>query len=215
MEFRLLYYGRLLSGNKPHAENKHQVRLELSPQIVRLIECKPILHKSCYREGSKWFKNHPEDEVIFRSAMDDDEARRKMYDFWVRYMAEKWSRGTYGFVPLITEELDIRCSLDILFLRPSTPGRIIERTDLDNRLKTLIDALRVPDTAEGMPRSDVPSEPIYCLLQDDRLISEIKVVSDQLLLLPGEKTIGPNDAFVVISVTAEAPASNIWHQAFG
>jgi hypothetical protein len=135
-----------------------------------------------------------------------------MLKFWERYMSEKWDRGGRGFVPIITEEMDIRCSLDILFLRPSPPGRIIERADLDNRLKTLIDALKVPDTADGLPVAD---EPIYCLLSDDRLISEIKVVSDQLLLLPGEKVIGPNDAFLVISVNVEAPASNIWHQTFG
>jgi hypothetical protein len=213
VEFRLLYYGRLLSGNKSHAENKHQVRLELSPQIKRLIECKPILHRHCYREGFGWFKEHPEDREILDTPRSDEEKKIFLYKCWERYLSEKWDRKGHGFVPLITEEMDIRCSLDILFLRPSPPGKIIERADLDNRLKTLVDALRIPDTADGLGAA--PTEPTYCLLEDDRLISEIRVVSDQLLLLPGEKKISPNDVFLVIGVTVEAPASNVWHPAFG
>lgn len=216
MEFRMLYYGRLLSGNKPHAENKHEVRRYLSPQLERLVECKPSLYSACAREGFRWFNDHAQDhqEVIEKApTMSVDDNRRMMYGFWTRFMSEKWARAKHGFIPLITEEMDIRCSLDILFLRPGNPGRIIERTDLDNRLKTLIDALKVPDTMDGIPAAS--SDPIYCLLQDDKLISEIKVVSDNLLFLPGEKTVTPNDAFLVISVTVESPPRNIWHQAFG
>lgn len=214
MEFRLLYYGRLLSGNKPHPQNKQDIRRELSPQLKKLIECKPILHKHCYRAGFGWFKEHPQDLEAFNSTpRNDDENRKLLYEYWVRYMSEKWDRGGHKFVPLITDEMDIRCSLDILFLRPSAPGKIIDRADLDNRLKTLVDALRVPDTADGL---GAPSdEPIYCLLQDDRLISEIKVVSDQLLLLPGEKIGTENDVFLVIGIVVESPPSNPWHQAFG
>jgi len=212
VEFRLLYYGRLLSGNKPHPDNKQEIRLELSPQIKRLIECKPILRKHCSREGYKWFQEHPDDQETFNSTLREDEEKRSLlYEYWVRSMAKKWDRDGHGFVPLITEEMDIRCSLDILFLRPNPPGNIITRTDLDNRLKTLVDALKVPDTSSGLGACS--SEPTYCLLEDDRLISEIKVVSDQLLRLPGEKTFTENDVFLVVSVVVESPASNIWHQA--
>jgi hypothetical protein len=68
------------------------------------------------------------------------------------------------------------------------------------------------------PRHQVSSEegkpPIFCLLQDDRLISEIKVTADQLLLLPKETTVTANDVFLVVNVSVEAPPSNQWHQAF-
>ena len=90
---------------------------------------------------------------------------------------------------------------------------ILNGADIDNRLKTLVDALKVPDTANGL--GSPSGDPIYCLLDDDRLISEIRVVSDQLLLLPKETTVTENDVFLVVSVLVESPASNVWHQAFG
>lgn len=106
--------------------------------------------------------------------------------------------------------MDIRCALDILFLRPEEPGMIVGGADLDNRLKSLLDALRVPDTADGFESEDAP---IFCLLQDDKLISEIKVTADQLLLLPKETSVTKNDVFLVVNVNVEAPPGNIWHQA--
>lgn len=69
-----------------------------------------------------------------------------MLDFWVKHMSVKWRRGNQDFIPLITEDMEIRCGLDILFLRPEEPGMIVRGADLDNRLKTLLDALKVSDT---------------------------------------------------------------------
>jgi hypothetical protein len=50
------------------------------------------------------------------------------------------------------------------------------------------------------------------LLEDDSLISEVSIVTDNLLLLPNSQEIKPNDAFLVIDVQLE-PASrgvNSW-----
>jgi hypothetical protein len=44
----------------------------------------------------------------------------------------------------------------------------------------------------------------FCLLADDRLISEVRVVADELLLLPNYKQPQANDAFVVIHVRLNA-----------
>ena len=40
------------------------------------------------------------------------------------------------------------CALDILMLRKGPPGRV--RTDIDNRLKTLFDALRMARSPEEL-----------------------------------------------------------------
>jgi hypothetical protein len=78
--------------------------------------------------------------------------------------------GNYQFVPLVREQLSLLCSLDILFLRPDVPGKAIQSSgDIDNRLKTLFDALRMPqnDTELGPYASPGEGEePFYCLLEE-------------------------------------------------
>lgn len=79
---------------------------------------------------------------------------------------------------------------------------LVRSGDIDGRLKTLFDALRIPtnlDETGGMGPQD-GENPFYCLLEDDKLISEINVSTDQLLLLPREREVKANDAFLVIRV---------------
>ena len=55
-------------------------------------------------------------------------------------------------------------------------------------------------------------EPFYVLLEDDKLISEVRVTTDQLLLLPKERELNQNDAFLVIHVKLlpTYPSPNNW-----
>jgi hypothetical protein len=118
----------------------------------------------------------------------------------------------YNFVPLVTEEFSLACSLDIVFLRPSMPGALMQSGDLDGRMKTLFDALRMPDSPEelGGCRSPLPDEkPSYVLLQDDKLITHISIRTDALLQ-PTGPTAGVNDARLVIAVTIK-PVNAGWH----
>ena len=120
----------------------------------------------------------------------------------LRWIAEKWERTGRGFISLVTEEMCLRCSLDILFLRPEDAGLIIGGGDLDNRMKTLFDSLRIPSNlAEaGGEKGKEGDEPIYCLLENDRFISEVRIVTDHLLMLPHSKEFHANDVFLVIDV---------------
>ena len=55
--------------------------------------------------------------------------------------------------------------------------------DIDNRLKTFFDCLTIPK-ANQIPKGDSPKVdemPFYCLLQDDKLITNISVSVHQLL----------------------------------
>ncbi|HZM57458.1 MAG TPA: hypothetical protein VFC03_20785 [Acidimicrobiales bacterium] len=56
--------------------------------------------------------------------------------------------GAHVFAPLICTNLRLLAELDILMLRPEVPGRIINHGDIDNRLKTLFDALRAPSNEQ-------------------------------------------------------------------
>jgi hypothetical protein len=96
--------------------------------------------------------------------------------------------------------LQIVCSLDILFLRPDYPGEVIKSGDIDNRLKTLFDALRIPgpdanELGGCLPEAD--EDPLYCLLEDDALITEVAVKTDVLLQPISGKT---SDARLVMTV---------------
>jgi hypothetical protein len=107
-------------------------------------------------------------------------------------VASQYHEFGYRFVPLVREEISLLCSLEILFLRRDIPGSIISAGDIDNRIKTIIDALRRPRSqseligADATPTSD--DDPFFCLLEDDAQVSRLIVETDTLLDPP----IGPN-----------------------
>jgi len=135
----------------------------------------------------------------------------------VKAAGRKWNRGGFNLVPLVTPDMSLRCSLDITLLRPEESRFIYTQGDIDGQLKTLFDALRIPaNTGEtgGMgPQDD--EDPLFCLLEDDRLISEVRVATDQLLLLPNQREVKPNDAHAVIHVKLNHRNARTWDNYFG
>jgi hypothetical protein len=92
--------------------------------------------------------------------------------------------GTHGFVPLVTQELHLVAEVAVTMLRPEPPGRLITQGgDIDNRLKTLFDALRMPTISELPASFQAPAggRPFFCLLEDDNLITSVSVRTEQLL----------------------------------
>jgi hypothetical protein len=93
--------------------------------------------------------------------------------------------GDFRFAPLVSERLSLVAELSVTFLRPEPPGSIITQGgDIDNRLKTLLDALRMPKVAAEIPPGDSPAEqedPFFCLLEDDNLVTGLSVTTDRLL----------------------------------
>jgi len=93
--------------------------------------------------------------------------------------------GDYTLVPLVTKKAHGYVDLDILMLQPHPLGVVGKGGDLDNRLKTLLDALRAPSILDEIPKHTRPGAsetPFYCLLEDDRLIRSVKVASEHLLV---------------------------------
>ena len=86
------------------------------------------------------------------------------------------------FAPLIS---NTACEIDVALLRQEAPGQLLgDGGDLDNRMKTLFDALRKPSTREAQQAKIAPlpdDEPIHCLLQDDGLVLKVSVETDRLL----------------------------------
>jgi hypothetical protein len=103
----------------------------------------------------------------------------------------------------VIDILKLTCDLDILFLRAGKPGAIIEGGDIDNRLKTLFDGLTLPNE-DQLPDDAQPSldeTTFFCLLESEKLISDLHVRSEELLISPDDM---PDYAKVIINTTVRA-----------
>lgn len=87
-------------------------------------------------------------------------------------------------MPLVSSTLFAVAELDCVLLRPGPPGELFRSGgDIDNRLKTLLDALKVPEQ-NALPSGAKPEDdetPFFCLLEDDKLITALRVETDRLL----------------------------------
>lgn len=165
MEFRLTYAGKLLAHRNNKQQDRslhvHEIRKEFHQQLRNLWKEHPVLKRG-YPSGS----HIPDPETMWGETINQD-----------------------GFIwkPIVTERNGLICALDILMLREGRPGEV--RADMDNRLKTLFDALRMAKnslelgegTKKGKQEPESEEYPFYVLLEDDRLITHISVTSDMLL----------------------------------
>jgi hypothetical protein len=153
MRFTLTYDGPLASNGS--TARKHDIRLKLHPQLKALWQYPPL-------------KGH--ENFITKGATD---------------AAMLKEVGGHSFSALVIDGQYLYAELDIMMLRPEQPGGIIVAGgDIDNRLKTLFDALRYPADAQEIPKAWKPADdedPLFCLLEDDRLISRVAVRTDRWL----------------------------------
>jgi hypothetical protein len=114
--------------------------------------------------------------------------------------------GPYRFVPLVSDKLKLVAELTIVMLRPEVPGGLVRSGgDIDNRLKTLFDALKIPDQLNALPNGAVPAEeekPFFCLLEDDERITKVSVETHQLL----EPSTKPPELVIVMYVRTRVTA---------
>lgn len=157
MRFTLTYRGPLAGSGS--ADQKHQVRRAFHPQLKELWEHPPLAQNK-----TRWLSAPSASNPELGSAL--------------RHV------GKHSFAVIVMQHFNLTAELDILMLRPEHPGRILQRADIDNRLKTLFDALRYPDKLQEVPPTWTPSpdeQPLFCLLEDDRLVTRINVEADRLL----------------------------------
>lgn len=155
MKFTLVYRGQLPANGDARA--KQSIRRQLHPQLKHLFTYPPLSTRAS-------------------TMLDEVQTLRPNIIEHV---------GGFRFAPLVTTRYDLVATIELLFLRPEPPSRLITQGgDIDNRLKTLFDALRMPRVQSEIPSGDSPTtdeDPFFCLLQDDALITEIDVKTDVLL----------------------------------
>lgn len=186
MKFTLVYEGSLPSGgnNSKHSRHKWEIRNCIHPQLATL------------------FQRHA---VLIQMLEADNENRRLGQPSQVQF--KKVRVGNHDYVPLCNQYLNFVCSLDILFLRPEAPGALITQGgDLDNRIKVLFDALRMPTQGENPPADLTVPDPMYCLLESDTLITRFSIRTDQLLT---EGPSGTSHVKLIIEVSTH-PLAITW-----
>ena len=122
--------------------------------------------------------------------------------------------GGIDFNPIITPNLKLLAELDILMLHPEIVGEA--RSDIDNRIKTLLDGLRCPQNEHEIG-ANTPRDagPIYTLLDDDHLVTRISVNTSHLLdthMFDPNIPHGPDTIFMMIDVNvrvAEGTLENL------
>ena len=190
MQFRLTFAGKLLAGfnhdQKPsRKEYKRGLRRHFHHQIKKVFEVTPFLKTGLHT--GKGLDGYVE-TTLPRYDQDAVIAKHQMFGF--------------SFLPLVTANLKLACWVDVLFLRRQEPGGLWNGGDIDNRLKTLFDALSIPDAHQEYEKiSPQPDEtPFFCLVENDKLISKVSVETDRLLEdIPGTQP-NEHDARLVITV---------------
>lgn len=155
MRFVLHYRGPLKSNGSP--AHKHELRRHFHGQLKKLWSQIPLA------ENPQWLSHTKEPN---------------QYHF-LRPL------GAFTFVPLVTADANTVAELNLVLLRPESPGGLITQGgDIDNRLKSLFDALSMPRLLNALPQQAIPTEdeqPLFCLLEDDNLVTSVAVRTEQLL----------------------------------
>ena len=99
-------------------------------------------------------------------------------------LADEYARNGFRFAPLVNHFSGLGVGLDIILLRRRNAGGVLTAAgDLDNRVKTLIDALRMPrhgsELGEAVPQAG--EDPFFCLLEDDANVYDLFVDAGELL----------------------------------
>ena len=187
MEFHLVYQGKLPAAGQSstRAREKHDIRKVFHKQLVSLWNTQPFL--------ANFRLQHPGDDL-----------------------ADRYQRCGYRFLPLVCDFFMVACALDILFLRRDGPGSLVRSGgDIDNRIKVLFDALRMPQTCDEVC-GDTPTadeNPFFCLLEDDKLISKVQVETNWLLTPPAP-TEHIHEVCLIIRVKTIVAGSRMFEAAF-
>lgn len=84
--------------------------------------------------------------------------------------------------PLLHRKQDVICGVSITFLSKEDPGQLVRQDgDIDNRIKTLFDGLRMPNKGDTIPTGKPAFNPMCCLMEDDSMITGLSVKTDRLL----------------------------------
>lgn len=206
MRLRLTYAGPLLSSNPldpdKRIEHKHDLRRAFHKQIKEHWETHAFL--GSYAAVPVNFTRKIPEGALSKWTEQEQGQRYTL----AQLLGRIYGHDGYNFAPLIWKENNLHCAIRILCLRRDTPDAVRPGRDIDNRVKTLIDALCAPSARQGSPMKNgaplppsADEDPFYVLMDDDRQISHLEVETDKALELD---PINPTDeSFVRLVISVE------------
>lgn len=210
MRFWIVYHGPLSATQSRRGKRKSErinIRRQVGPQMERLWATNPNLTSLQWDARVSGGASHL---GLSKSPLHPHRANppgpdKRLQDGFVDLSAPIVRLGK-SFRPLIRASLDLTCTLKILFLRQEEPGAILKKAgDIDNRIKTFIDALEMPaDELEGDESDGIN----YPLLENDTLVRGLEIDSERLLL---PETAFPNEVHLVAEVIVHVERVGEWN----
>ncbi len=212
MELRLIYQGQLVSSGNRDKKGavKNAIRKQVSDQLFSFWKLHPILkqHLRPHWNTSDISPSTYHPEISQTTLEERDWPIPQISEDHSETMADafgrRYERGI-PIVPLVNKEFGFVCSLDILFLRPELPGQLFTPSgDIDNRIKTLLDALKVPVESDKLSDPALPPL-LFCLLADDALVTDLNITTDRLYTPPDPTNTHPDShVHLVIKVRVKS-----------
>jgi hypothetical protein len=186
---------------------KHAIRKAIHKQLAQLWQVVPDL------------KMRSEEHSILSAPPAGSNPRRittaaalPRESIW-KTLGDSFDRCGFKFVPLVSTHLGLTCGLDVLLLQKDNGTPISESGDIDNRLKTLFDALQVPQNSNelaGVTKAADEDPFFFCLTENDCLITDVRVTVDKWLA-PFAPPPGPGashlESFVHLAITVKVRPS--------
>jgi hypothetical protein len=216
MKFNLTYEGSLpSSGNKPKVQDVTRIRAHFHPQLVDLWRTHPALvavneNRLFPKTGGATIAqtHHEYPGPILPVARQQvlGIPQSELLD-----LCENITKHGSQFRPLVRNSYALHCGLKILFLRKEGPGKVYQGGDIDGRMKTLLDALAIPQHVEQVRADQSGLLPLYCLMEDDSMISGLNVESERLW---GDSSHPDDYAKLTIEVDVRVKRTTIYNQSF-
>jgi hypothetical protein len=194
MQFALHYRGPLCSTNT--SSMSYDATRQNKPNI---LENQHDLRKHFHSQLVNLWSTDP---VL------SNEFKDKLYNFTTERKGGK-------FINLINRRLSLYGKLNILLLRPAPRGSIIQSGDLDNRFKTIFDALSMPTESqiESMRKDNIEkfNDTIYCVVEDDQLIQHSINLEDYQLL----ENVPDNEVELIIKIDLKCAKTTLNNLSLG
>jgi hypothetical protein len=188
MKFTLIYDGPLPAGKNKRALYAAQIRNKLHPQMRDLWN-----HHVIFRQLARTARTIPDlgagywtgKEIVWSPSQlpEWNDPIPPLREGQTDFCAPINVPSVGAFLPIVRNSIYLVCGIDILFLRQEKPIGVFEDEagDLDNRIKCFFDGLTIPNAEQARAGEDPCADPLCCLLENDKLISDFSIRTGRLL----------------------------------